>query len=173
MAKKFGFLAARKYQELELFKGVAKADEYYIDLVDNSGRSDFKELTKMLENVKVGDTVIIQGFTNFTSSLQQIYEYIEYFRQKDIKLVILDQTFNEKAFLTETGFQMLKNVFDLQNEFEREENYRSKKARRGSYPDGFYEAFVSYMNGEQKAKEAADSLNVPIHQFYNAVRAFS
>ncbi|WP_096202926.1 recombinase family protein [Bacillus sp. FJAT-45350] len=173
MPKKFAYLGARKFQELELFKGVAKADHYYIDLVDNAGRSDLKELTKMLETVDSSDTVIIQSFTNFTSSLQQIYEYIMYFKQKDIKLVILDQTFNEKAFLTETGFQILKNVLELQTEFDREENYRSKKAGRGSYPNGFYEAFVSYKNGEQKANDAAESLNIPIHQFYNAVRAFS
>lgn len=58
MSKKFAYLTARRYQELELFKGVAKADEYYIDLVDNAGRSDFNDLTKMLETVEAGDTLI-------------------------------------------------------------------------------------------------------------------
>jgi DNA invertase Pin-like site-specific DNA recombinase len=175
MSKRYAYLGAKKYQELELFRGVAKADKLFVDLVDNAGRNDIKELNKMLEMLETGDTVIVQSLTNFTDSTYKLYEKIKFFKDKEIKLVILDQTYNERALLTESGFQILESVLNLQGEFKWGEKYRSRKTGKAtsSYPDGFYNFFIQYKDGEIKAKDAADSLSITVPQFYSLVRAFS
>jgi DNA invertase Pin-like site-specific DNA recombinase len=79
-------------------------------------KADRPELNRLKENVRPGDTVIVESFSRLGRSTKDLIELVEYFEGKEVKLLSLKENFDTN---TPQGKLML-TVFQAFSQFERD-----------------------------------------------------
>lgn len=181
MGQTIGYLCTKKYSEAQLFKGFVKADKFYIDLATERGCSSYAEFNTLIEEVEENDKVIMPSLVMISEDLDEVYNLLCIFRNKGVKLNLLNPTRGEEIFLTDGGFKTLEAIFNLRRDVTKirgaieikAENQIKHRENQEVFPDGFYQVFIDYKNNGLKAEMAAKKLKVDVHKFYRLVREFS
>lgn len=79
-------------------------------------KSNRPELTRLKDKVRPGDTLIIESFSRLGRSTKDLIEIVEYFENKDVKLISIKENFDTN---TPHGKLML-TVFQAFSQFERD-----------------------------------------------------
>ena len=79
-------------------------------------KSDRPELTRLKDKVRPGDILIIESFSRLGRSTKDLIEIVEYFENKDVKLISIKENFDTN---TPHGKLML-TVFQAFSQFERD-----------------------------------------------------
>ncbi|MEC1722530.1 hypothetical protein [Schinkia azotoformans] len=180
MGQKFGYLCTKKHSEAQLFKGVVKADKFYIDLATDRGWSSYEELNNLIEEVEENDQVIMSSMVMVCATLEEVYNLLYIFRYKGVKLNLLNPIRGEEIFLTEGGFKTLEAIFNLRRDLTKNsgvieikaENQIKHRENQEVFPAGFYQMFIDYKNNGLNAEVAAKKLKIDVHKFYRLVREF-
>lgn len=181
MGQTIGYLCTKKYSEAQLFKGVVKADMFFIDLATDRGWCSYEEFNNLIEELEENDKVIMPSIVMITEDLEEVYNLLCIFRNKGVKPNLLNPTRGEEVFLTDTGFKTLEAIFNLRKDLTKNrgiieikaENQIKHRESQEVFPAGFYQVFIDYKNNGLKAESAAKKLKVDVHKFYRLVREFS
>jgi hypothetical protein len=181
MGQTIGYLCTKKHSEAQLFKGFVKADKYYIDLATDRGWSSYDEFNNLIEEVEENDKVIMPSLVMISEDLDEVYNLLCIFRNKGVKLNLLNPSRGEEIFLTEGGFKTLEVIFNLRRELTKNrgvieiiaENQIKHRESQDVFPEGFYQVFIDYKSNGLKAEVAAKKLKIDVHKFYRLVREFS
>jgi hypothetical protein len=181
MGQTIGYLCTKKYSESQLFKHVVKADKFYIDLATERGCSSYAEFNILIEEVEENDKVIMPSLVMISEDLDEVYNLLCIFRNKGVKLNLLNPIRGEEIFLTDTGFKTLEAIFSLRRDLTKNNGAIEIKAEyqikhresQDVFPEGFYQMFVDYKNNSLTAEVAAKKLMIDVHKFYRLVREFS
>ncbi|MFG6497276.1 hypothetical protein P8610_18075 [Fictibacillus sp. UD] len=181
MGKTIGYLCTKKHSEAQLFKGVVKADKFYIDLATDRGWSSYYEFNNLIEEVEENDKVIMPSIVMVSEDLDEVYKLLCIFRNKGVKLNLLNPTRGEEIFLTDGGFKTLEAIFNLRRDLTKNsgaieikaQNQIKHRESQEVFPADFYQMFIDYKNNALKAEVAAKKLKIDVHKFYRLVREFS
>lgn len=181
LSKTIGYLCTKKHSEAQLFKSVVKADEFYIDLANDRGWSSYDEFNTLVEEVKENDKIIMPSIVMVCEDLDEVYQLLYIFRQKGVRLNLLNPTRGEEIFLTDSGFKTLEVIFNLRRDLSqnsgvieiRTENQIKHRESKDVFPKGFYQVYLDYKRNDIKAEVAAMKLKVDVHKFYRLVREFT
>lgn len=153
-------------------------DQVYIDKFSGKNRNR-PELQTMLEFVRKGDVVIVESISRFARNTKDLLELVEQLTAKGVEFISQKEAIDTT---TPTGKFML-TIFGAVAELEREyilQRHREGIAiakTQGSYkgrkpiqnPD-FTQTLLQWRNGEIKAVEAMDRLNMSKTTFYRKVQ---
>ena len=178
MVKTIGYLCTKKYSEAKLYKRLVKADAFYIDLATDRGCSNYVEFNRLVGEIENNSKVIMPSIVAICTSLEGLHRILSIFRNKGVKLSLLNPVKGEEIFLTEGGFKTLEVIFNLrkdlpEGEIEIKTDNQVKQRNQEVFPEGFYLVFVEYKQNGLKAEDAAVKLNIDVHKFYRLVREFS
>lgn len=153
-------------------------DQVYIDKFSGKNRNR-PELQTMLDFVRKGDVVIVESISRFARNTKDLLELVEQLTAKGVEFISQKEAIDTT---TPTGKFML-TIFGAVAELERE--YILQRQRegiaiaktQGSYtgrkpiqnPD-FTQTLLQWRNGEIKAVEAMDRLNMSKTTFYRKVQ---
>jgi hypothetical protein len=181
MGQTIGYLCTKKHSEAQLFKGIVKAEKFYIDLATDRGWSSYAEFNNLIEEVDESDKVIMPSIVMICEDLDEVYNLLCIFRNKGVKLHLLNPSRGEEIFLTDGGFKTLEAIFNLRKDLTKNsgvieikaENQFKHRESQEVFPEGFYQMFIDYKNNGLKAEIAAKKLKIDVHKFYRLVREFS
>ena len=155
-------------------------DEVFIDKASGKN-ADRQELTRMMEYVRRGDTVIVESISRFARNTRDLLDLVERLTEKRVGFVSRKEAIDTT---TPTGKFML-TVFGAVAELERE--YILQRQREGiaiAKANGVYKgrkpiqraAFetivTQWQNGEMTAVEAQRRLELTPSTFYRKVRDY-
>ncbi len=156
-------------------------DEVYIDRM--SGKTTQRpELQKMMEYVRLGDTVVVESISRFARNTRDLLELIERLSAKGVEFVSQKEAIDTS---TPTGKFML-TVFGAVAELEREYILQRQregiaiakangtyKGRKPIQRPEFQSVAAKWRRGEITAVEAMKRLNMSSSTFYRRVKEVS
>jgi len=153
-------------------------DEVFIDKASGKN-ADRPELTRMMEYVRRGDTVIVESISRFARNTRDLLDLVEQLTEKQVEFVSRKEAIDTT---TPTGKFML-TVFAAVAELERE--YILQRQREGiaiakqqgkyrgrppkAYPD-FERIAARWQKGEITAVQAMKQLGMSKTRFYERVK---
>ena len=165
----------------EALMDVLGVDEVYIDRM--SGKTTQRpELQKMMEYVRLGDTVVVESISRFARNTRDLLELIEKLSAKGVEFVSQKEAIDTS---TPTGKFML-TVFGAVAELEREYILQRQKegialakasgvykGRKPLQRPEFQSVVAKWRRGEITAVEAMKRLNMSSSTFYRRVKEVS
>ena len=153
-------------------------DQVYIDKFSGKNRNR-PELQTMLEFVRKGDVVIVESISRFARNTKDLLELVEQLTAKGVEFISQKEAIDTT---TPTGKFML-TIFGAVAELEREyilqrqregisiaKTQGSYKGRKPIQNPDFTQTLLQWRNGEIKAVEAMDRLNMSKTTFYRKVQ---
>ena len=153
-------------------------DQVYIDKFSGKNRNR-PELQTMLEFVRKGDVVIVESISRFARNTKDLLELVEQLTAKGVEFISQKEAIDTT---TPTGKFML-TIFGAVAELEREyilqrqqegiaiaKTQGSYKGRKPIQNPDFAQTLLQWRNGEIKAVEAMDRLNMSKTTFYRKVQ---
>lgn len=156
-----------------LFKDYS-IDKYYIEKVSGKNIKDRPELLKMMEYVRVGDTVYVESISRFGRSLQDLFTLTNQLNEKGVQFKSLKE--GDIDTTTPTG-KLVFSIFASLAEFERE-TIRERQAEgiaiakaKGVYkgrirkvidPVKFKALYDKWQAGEIKKNHMAKKLGISV-----------
>ncbi|MDD3021257.1 MAG: recombinase family protein [Alphaproteobacteria bacterium] len=155
-------------------------DELFIDKASgkNTNRA---ELSRMMEYVRLGDTVVVESISRFARNTRDLLELVERLTAKGVEFISKKEAIDTT---TPTGKFML-TIFGAVAELEREyilqrqrEGIEIAKAqgkyqgRKSVQPPDFLPTVKRWKSGELTAVQAMKKLNLPPSTFYRKVKEF-
>ena len=145
-------------------------DEVFIDKASGKN-TDRPELTRMMEYVRHGDTVIVESISRFARNTRDLLDLVEQLTEKQVEFVSRKEAIDTT---TPTGKFML-TVFAAVAELERE--YILQRQREGiaikytgckpiPLPDNFERVVARWRAGEITAAEAMRQTGLRANTFY-------
>ena len=149
-------------------------DEVFIEKA--SGKNDRPELTRMMEYVRRGDTVIVESISRFARNTRDLLDLVERLTEKHVEFVSRKEAIDTT---TPTGKFML-TVFAAVAELEREYILQRQREgiaiakEQGKYtgrkpmplPDNFERVVARWRAGEITAAEAMRQTGLRANTFY-------
>ena len=153
-------------------------DEVFIDKASGKN-ADRPELTRMMEYVRRGDTVIVESISRFARNTRDLLDLVEQLTAKQVEFVSRKEAIDTT---TPTGKFML-TVFGAVAELEREYILQRQregiaiakangvyKGRRSLQPPEFEKVTAKWRNGQITAAEAMRQLGMSKSTFYRRVK---
>ena len=154
--------------------------KYGVDMIYNEKmtgtKRDRPELSKMLDRMAEGDTVVVESLSRLGRSTKDLIELTELFERKGVHLVSLKESIDTSS---STG----KLLFTLMSQFERDviadrtkEGLRSARARGRTggrpkaNPDAVRKAVKLYRTGQYSIKEIEELTGVKKSTLYRNLR---
>ncbi|WP_019120885.1 hypothetical protein [Brevibacillus massiliensis] len=169
---RFGYVRARRKQEIEGIKDQLNADKVFIDLTDEYGFCENESLKAMLEQLGSSDAVVIRNLNDVADEINGLCIFLSTLKEKDTELILLDPM--QARILSDQGYEMLSFI----NNFikEKETSLKSKQSKPGRpvkpYPTGFLDVYKEYREGSFNGKEAAKRLSINYDKFRELVKTF-
>ncbi len=174
----FGYARVSTEQQ-NLDRQLDALQKYGVDMIYNEKmtgtKRDRPELTKLLDRMTEGDTVVIESLSRLGRSTKDLIELTELFEQKGVHLVSLKESIDTS---TSTG-KLLFTLMSAIAQFERDviadrtrEGLRSARARGRTGgrpktdPDGVKKALKLYDTGEYSIKEIEELTGVKKSTLY-------
>ena len=146
-------------------------DEVFIDKASGKN-TDRPELTRMMEYVRHGDTVIVESISRFARNTRDLLDLVEQLTEKQVEFVSRKEAIDTT---TPTGKFML-TVFAAVAELEREYILQRQREgiaiakEQGKYigplPDNFERVVARWRAGEITATEAMRQTGLRANTFY-------
>ncbi|MED1746642.1 recombinase family protein [Brevibacillus borstelensis] len=169
---RYGYVRARRKQEIEGIKDQLNVDKIFIDLTDEFGFCDNESLKAMLGQLGNSDAVVVQNLNYVADDIKELCNFLSTLKEKGAELILLDQV--QARILSDQGYEMLSII----NTFikEKEINLKSKRCKPGrpvkAYPTGFLDVYREYRDGRFNGKEAAKKLSIHYDKFRELVKTF-
>jgi len=174
----FGYARVSTEQQ-NLDRQLDALQKYGVDMIYNEKmtgtKRDRPELTKLLDRMTEGDTVVIESLSRLGRSTKDLIELTELFEQKGVHLVSLKESIDTS---TSTG-KLLFTLMSAIAQFERDviadrtrEGLRSARARGRTggrpqtNPDAVKKALKLYDTGEYSVKEIEELTGVKKSTLY-------
>lgn len=174
----FGYARVSTEQQ-NLDRQLDALKKYGCDIIYNEKmtgtKRDRPELSKLLDRITEGDTVVIESLSRLGRSTKDLIELVEYFEQKGVHLISLKESINTS---TSTG-KLLFTLMSAIAQFERDviadrtrEGLRSARARGRTggrpktNPDAVKKAVKLYSTKQYSIKEIEDLTGVKKSTLY-------
>ena len=153
-------------------------DKLYTEKMSGT-RRDWPELTRLLERLEEGDTVIVESLSRLGRSTRDLIELVELFQQKGVQLVSLKESIDTSS---STG-KLLFTILSALAQFERDviadrtrEGLQAAKARGhfGGRPKTdakkLQQALKLYRSGQYTAREIKELTGITKSTLYRYLR---
>lgn len=188
-------------KDQNLDRQIEELQKYRKDIIlftDKTSGKDFirKEYEILKRIVAPGDTIVVKEMDRLGRNKEGIKEELEYFAKKDVRVVILDiptttmDIGNMEDGIAKEMLKMINNVLiEVLSTMAEQERRKIKQRQaegiaiakakgkhlgrpKAKYPDNWNEIYTRWHNGEIKAVEAMDLLELKKSTFYKLVKKY-
>lgn len=155
--------------------GRYKVDEVYIEQI--SGRKENrKELTKALEILNEGDTLIIYKIDRLGRSTKQLINIVSELEERKINLISIKESIDTSTPMGKVIFTILSAIAELEANYISERTKEAlavlkengvKLGNQGLAPDVIEKIKNLYLHTDLTQKEIAERCNVSLKTIYN------
>lgn len=170
---RFGYVRARRKQEIEGIKDQLNVDKVYIDLTDEFGFCNNEALKAMLGQLGNSNAVVVvRNLNHVADDINELCIFLTTLKEKGAELILLDPA--QARILSAKGYKMLSFI----NNFikEKDSSLKSKQSKPGRpvkpYPTGFLDIYDEYREGGFNGREAAKRLSINYDKFRDLVKTF-
>ena len=157
--------------------------KYGVDTIYNEKmtgtKRDRPELTKMLDRVTEGDTVVVESLSRLGRSTKDLIELTELFERKGVHLVSLKESIDTSSSTGKLLFTLMSAIAQFERDAiadRTKEGLRSARARGRTggrpkaNPDAVKKAVKLYRTGEYSVKEIEELTGVKKSTLYRNLR---
>lgn len=150
----------------------------------SGGKSDRIQLTKMIEQLRKGDQVVIYRMDRLARSVKQMIELAELFSEKGVALISLSDSIDTTTANGKFVFTVFAALAEMERNIIRERTKEGLKAARargrfGGRPKGLSKAAMTkaisckalYLEGKHTIPQICDQVGVSRGTVYNYLRA--
>ena len=157
--------------------------KYGVDMIYNEKmtgtKRDRPELTKMLDRMTEGDTVIVESLSRLGRSTKDLIELTELFERKGVHLVSLKESIDTSSSTGKLLFTLMSAIAQFERDViadRTKEGLRSARARGRTggrpkaNPDAVRKAVKLYRTGQYSVKEIEELTGVKKSTLYRNLR---
>ena len=157
--------------------------KYGVDMIYNEKMSGTKrdrpELTKMLDRMTEGDTVVVESLSRLGRSTKDLIELTELFERKGVHLVSLKESIDTSSSTGKLLFTLMSAIAQFERDViadRTKEGLRSARARGRiggrpkANPDAVRKAVKLYRTGQYSVKEIEELTGVKKSTLYRNLR---
>ena len=188
-------------KDQNLDRQIEELQKYYKDIIlfsDKTSGKDFirKEYEILKRIVGPGDTIVVKEMDRLGRNKEGIKEELEYFAKKDVRVVILDiptttmNIGNMEEGIAKEMLRMINNVLiEVLSTMAEQERGKIKQRQaegiaiakakgkhlgrpKAKYPDNWKQVYARWRNGEIKAVEAMDLVELKKSTFYKLAKKY-
>lgn len=188
-------------KDQNLDRQIEELQKYHKDIIlftDKISGKDFirKEYEILKRIVAPGDTIVVKEMDRLGRNKEGIKDELEYFAKKDVRVVILDiptttmDIGNMEDGIAKEMLKMINNVLiEVLSTMAEQERRKIKQRQaegiaiakakgkhlgrpKAKYPDNWLQVYTRWQNGEIKAVEAMDLLELKKSTFYKLVKKY-
>lgn len=182
--KNYTFGYARVSTEAQnLDRQIDALKKYGVDMIYNEKmtgtKRDRPELTKMLDRMTEGDTVVVESLSRLGRSTKDLIELTELFERKGVHLVSLKESIDTSSSTGKLLFTLMSAIAQFERDViadRTKEGLRSARARGRTggrpkaNPDAVRKAVKLYRTGEYSVKEIEELTGVKKSTLYRNFR---
>lgn len=172
MGNVYGYMKLRNQRELELFEVYQSTegkyiDNLYFDIVLGKTSSNQK-LNEMLDQLRKDDLVLIKSFSNVTTSLQELRDFLYVVHNIGGKIDLLKKASGEQIFCSDEGYKYLEQFLILQAQMESKKNkiLITSDTKKEKLLSEIYSVFLRQQEGLISSEQAAEELQINVGSYY-------
>ncbi len=162
---------------------LSDCERIFLDKASGKDTSNRPELAKLMEYVREGDTVVVDSYSRFARSTQDLLNLVSQLRQKGVAF----QSLKENVDTSTPQGELIMTIFAGLAQFERQQLLQRQKEGiaiakaegkyKGRQPikvdaDKFYCEYKAWKGGKQTAKTTMQNLGLKANTFYRKVKAY-